>query len=125
VTRGPAAAVAVLALLLVAAVAVAQTPEAEVARALRVEWAPMSERPGIEGYVHNGSAYRVGLLQIRVMSREAAAGPATPTLAWVYGNIPAGGRTYFRVRLPPRLEVVGVEIESFRLIAREPRPESP
>jgi hypothetical protein len=125
VTRAAAAAVAVLTVLLVAGAAVAQTPEAEVAQALRVEWGSMTERPGIEGYVYNGSAYRIGLVQIRVMSREGAAQPATPTLAWVYGNIPAGSRTYFRVRLPPRLEVVGVEIESFRLIAREPRPESP
>ncbi|HET7344076.1 MAG TPA: FxLYD domain-containing protein [Methylomirabilota bacterium] len=119
------AAAVVLGLVLVVGVAPAQTPEPQVAEALRVQWERVTERPAIEGYVYNDSDYRIGLVRLRVAAREAAGQPPTETLAWVYGNVPAHGRWYFRVRVPRQHEVLGVTIESFRLIAREPTPESP
>ena len=129
-TRAPAAVLALLSLLCVAGPARAQTPastqspETVVAEALRIDWKKMEERSGVEGFVYNDSPYRIGLVQIRVMGRDPGQAPA-PTLAWVYGNVPARGRTYFRVRVPQGREVVDVVIDSFRLIARDPPPESP
>jgi hypothetical protein len=131
VTRATAAVLTVLSLLFVAAAparaqtqTAAQSPEAVVAESLRIDWKKMEERSGVEGFVYNDSPYRIGLVQIRVMGRDPGQEPA-PTLAWVYGNVPARGRTYFRARVPQGREIVDVVIDSFRLIARDPPPESP
>jgi hypothetical protein len=116
---------AALAMLLVVGVASAQAPDSRVADALRVEWQKVDDRPGIEGYVYNDSTYRIGLVRLTILGRDEPSQTPTPTLAWVYGNVPARGRWYFRVRLPASREVVKVTIESFTLIARDPPAESP
>lgn len=108
-----------------AGAASAQAVDPKVAEALRVEWQKVDDRPGIEGYVYNDSTYRIGLVRLAILSREAPSQTPTPSLAWVYGNVPARGRWYFRVRLPATREVVSVSIESFTLIARDPPTESP
>src|SRR5436190_15867602 len=58
----------------------AQTRESRVADALSVQWGridsrpgisrPGISRPGIEGYVHNDSSYRIGLVRLRVLTRD-------------------------------------------------------
>ena len=113
-----------LVVLSVVGIASAQIPDSRVASAIRVEWERLTDRPAIEGYVYNDSDYRIGLVRLRVSTRQADQ-PPTDTLAWVYGNVPAHGRWNFRVRVPQALEVLGVTIESFSLIARERAPESP
>jgi hypothetical protein len=113
------------AVVLLVDLAAAQSRDPRVADALRVEWARVPERAAIEGYVYNDSAYRIGLVRLQVVTRDEPSEPPTSTLAWVYGDIPARGRWYFRVRMPQRREVLGVTIESFHLIAHEPGPESP
>jgi len=125
VTRASAAAAAVLAMLLVVGAASAQAPDPRVAELLRVEWERVTDRPGIEGYVYNDSAYRIGLVRLSILARDEPSQPPTSTLAWVYGDVPARGRWHFRVRMPAAREVLSVSIESFALIAREPIPESP
>jgi hypothetical protein len=112
-------------MLLAAGGASAQAPDPAVASALRVEWERVSDRPGIEGYVYNDSPYRIGLVRLSILTRDDPSQAPTPTLAWVYGNVPARGRWYFRVRMPATREVVNVSIESFHLIARDPPAESP
>lgn len=118
-TRVLAAAAAVLALLLVAGAASAQVADPAVAKQLRVEWEKLTDRPGIEGYVYNDSPYRIGLVRLNVVSREAPSQAPTSSLAWVYGNVPARGRWPFRVRMPASREVLEVSIESFAVNARE------
>jgi hypothetical protein len=103
----------------------AQPPEAIVQEALRVEWDRAEIRPGIEGYVYNDSPYRIGLVRLRVITRDDGGQTPGELLAWVYGNVPARGRCYFSVRVPKAREIVGITIESFKLIAREETPESP
>ena len=105
-------------------VAAAQSPEAETAKALRLEWKPSTQRRGVEGFVYNDSQYRIGLMRLKLEVRDGASTP-TETHAWVYGNISAQGRSPFSARLTQPGEVVTVTIESFRLIARESVPESP
>jgi len=107
-----------------AQVASAQTTEAETAKALRLEWKPSVQRRGIEGYVYNDSQYRIGLMRLKIEIRDGTS-PPTETHAWVYGNISAQGRSPFSARLNQPGEVVGVTIESFRLIAREYIPDAP
>jgi hypothetical protein len=125
VTRAAAAVAAVLATLLVVGAASAQTVDSRVAEALRVEWGRAADRPGIEGYVYNDSAYRIGLVRLAILARDDPAQAPTTTHAWVYGNVPARGRWYFSVRMPGSREVVKVSIESFSVIARDPAAESP
>ena len=116
-----------LALLLLGAAAHAQESSRPQAQSFRVEWTrlPPTMRPGVEGYVYNDSTYRIGLVRLTILSRDEPSQAPTPTLAWVYGNVPARGRWYFRVRLPASREVVKVSIESFTLISRDPPAESP
>jgi hypothetical protein len=116
---------AVVTVLALGSAAGAQTVPADVANALRVEWQRVFQPSRIEGYVHNDSAYRIGLVRLRVQGRDAERQAPHESLAWVYGNVPAGSRWSFSVRVPPTVEVAGVTIESFSLIAREGRPESP
>ena len=124
-TRAAAVAAAVLAIVFVVGAASAQAVDPRVAESLRVEWERATDRPGIEGYVYNDSPYRIGLVRLSILVRDDPAQAPTPTLAWVYGNVPARGRWYFRVRMPGTREVVKVSIESFSLIAREPTVETP
>ena len=104
--------------LALADLAAAQSAEAEVAKALRIEWKPSTQRRGIEGFVYNDSQYRIGLMRLKLDVRDGSS-PPTQMHAWVYGNIAAKGRSPFWARLTQPGEVVSVTIESFRLIARE------
>ena len=118
-TRALVAAAVVLAVCLVAGAASAQAVDPAVAKQLRVEWEKVTDRPGIEGFVYNDSPYRIGLVRLTVVTREAPSQPPTSSLAWVYGNVPARGRWPFRVRIPSSREVLDVSIESFAVNARE------
>ena len=121
-TRAAVAAAIVLAMLIIAGAASAQTLDQRVASLLRVEWERVPDRPGIEGYVYNDSSYRIGLVRLTILGRDAPTETPTSTLAWVYGNVPARGRWYFRARVPSSREVLSVSIESFHLIAQDPPP---
>ena len=109
--------------LALADLAAAQSAEAEVAKALRIEWKPSTQRRGVEGFVYNGSQYRIGLMRLKLDVRDGTS-PPTQTHAWVYGNIAAQGRSPFSARLTQPGEVVEVTIESFRLISRDVVPDS-
>jgi hypothetical protein len=111
--------------LVLAAVASAQTTESRVADALRVEWKRVDDPPRVVGHVHNGSPYRIGLVRLRLTTRAGAGQPTEEMLAWVHGNVPARGRWPFSVRIGQPREIVGVSIESFRLVALEAPAESP
>ena len=124
-TRASAAAAAVLAMLIVVGGASAQGLDPRIADSVRVEWERVADRPGIEGYVYNDSTYRIGLVRLAIVGRDAPGQEPTSTLAWVYGNVPARGRWPFRVRVPASREVLKVSIESCTLMAREPVQESP
>ena len=102
----------------------AQSAETEVAKALRIEWKPTTQRRGVEGFVYNDSQYRIGLMRLKLDVRDGSS-PPTQMHAWVYGNIAAQGRSPFSARLTQPGEVVEVTIESFRLISRDVVPESP
>jgi hypothetical protein len=116
-----------LGVLMSCVVAGAQAPEAEVAKSLRVEWERSTaawKRPSIEGYVYNDSSYRIGSVRLRVESLDGENRVVGERLAWVYGNINAGGRWYFSVPLPSG-DAFRVTVESFHLVARETVRESP
>lgn len=109
---------AVLLPLLASATAHAQTVPPS---SFRIEWARTSEafRPAVEGYVYNGSEYRVGSVRLRVEVLDGSNRVLTERFAWVYGNIDAGGRAYFVL---PSLEsntTYRITVESFFVISRQ------
>lgn len=90
---------------------------------LRVEWGLRSHpylKPAIEGYVYNDSTYRVGSVRLRIELLNEANQVIGERLAWVYGNVPGGSRTYFLISPPPRgAHTYRIQVESYDVIARE------
>jgi hypothetical protein len=116
-----------LLLLAVAPEAGAQN-QLEVARHLRVEWEPGSDKwgpPRLVGYVYNDSTFRIGSVRLRVETLDGADRVVGETLAWIYVNVPARNRAYFSVRRPSGGEVFRLTVESFVLIAREAPEQAP
>lgn len=102
--------------------------QAEVARLLRVEWAPLSEewtRPRVVGHVYNDSIYRIGSVRLRLQSLDASDQVIRENLAWIYVDVPARGRAYFSVNRPAGAQSFRVSVESFLLISREKVEETP
>lgn len=102
--------------------------QAEVARLLRVEWAPLSEewtRPRLVGHVYNDSAYRIGSVRLRLQSLDGSDRVLREDLAWIYVDVPARGRAYFSVNRPAGAQSFRVTVESFFLISRERINETP
>lgn len=54
----------------------------------------------VEGYVTNDSRYRVTGVRLRVEILDETGVVVGQALGWVYGNIAAGGRSYFVVPVP-------------------------
>ena len=116
-----------LIVLSLAGAAMAQV-QAEVARMLRVEWAPLSEewtRPRLVGHVYNDSTYRIGSVRLRLQSLDASDRVLREDLAWIYIDVPARGRAYFSVNRPAGAQSFRVTVESFFLISRERINETP
>jgi len=121
--------VAVSGLLLLGVVegAAAQSPT-DVARQLRVEWEPGSDKwgpPRLVGHIYNNSTYRIGSVRLRVETLDSSDRVVGETLAWVYVSITARSRAYFSVRRPSGSEVFRLTVESFVLISRESIEETP
>jgi hypothetical protein len=113
-------------LVLIAGIAQAQsgTPKPE---SFRVDWERRSDfwRPAVHGYVHNDSDYRVGNIQLRVESLDASNSRVNTQTVWVYGVINARDRGYFVLPLPEPGNTYRITVESFDLMARQPRLEGP
>ena len=121
--------VAVSGLLLLGVVegAAAQSPT-DVARQLRVEWEPGSDKwgpPRLVGHIYNDSTYRIGSVRLRVETLDSSDRVVGETLAWVYVSVPARSRAYFSVRRLSGSEVFRLTVESFVLISRESIEETP
>lgn len=56
----------------------------------------------VEGYVNNDSRYRVSGVRLRVQVLDESGAVVGESFGWVYGNVLAGGRAYFAVRVPQR-----------------------
>jgi hypothetical protein len=101
--------------------------QAEVAKLLRVEWEPGSDKwgpPRLVGHIYNDSTYRIGSVRLRLEVLDGSNQVVRETLAWIYVSVPARSREYFSVRRPPG-EAFRLTVESFVLIARERIEETP
>jgi hypothetical protein len=116
----------VLATLTLVAVLLA-TPYASAQRVdpetLTVEWKRRTEvwvRPGLEGWVYNPSTYRIGSVRLKVQKLDGANQVVSERHTWVYGHVPAGGRTQFVIPLEPQDSAIyRISVESFVLISQE------
>jgi hypothetical protein len=102
--------------------------QAEIAKLLRVEWEPGTDKwgpPRLVGHIYNNSTYRIGSVRLRVETLDASDRVIGETLAWVYVSVPARNRAYFSVRRPSGGAAFRLAVESFVLIARESIEETP
>jgi hypothetical protein len=107
--------------------AIAQGPP-DVARLLRVEWEPGTDKwgpPRLVGYIYNDSTYKVGSVRLRVETLDSSGGVVRETLAWIYVSVPARNRAHFSVRRPTGSDAFRLTVESFVLISRESIEETP
>lgn len=111
-----------LSVLLLATAAWGQGTDRPQPQSFRVEWQPRAglwARPGVEGYVYNESAYRVGNVRLRVQLLDASERVLEERFAWIYGDIGAGSRGYFVLPAPGAGRTYRIAVESFDLISRQ------
>ena len=113
--------IAVAALLVVAAVAQAQSPGRPTPESFRFEWARHSPsmRPGTDGYIYNDSRWRVTNLRIRAVVVDAAGAKVRESVASVWGNSVPGTRTFFVLPAIGEGETYQLTVISFDLISEQ------
>ena len=105
--------------LLVSVLAHAQGPAPQ---AFRVEWSRRTDpwlRPGVDGYVHNDSNYRVGNVLLRVQVVDGSERVLSERSAWVIGNIVARGRGHFSLPVLADGQTYRIAVKSWDLISIE------
>jgi hypothetical protein len=89
----------------------------------QIEWKKRTDphlRPGIEGWVTNPTNYRVGSMQLKVQTVDAANQVTAERKVWVYGHVPPTGRAFFVIPLAPSDSGnYRILVDSFDLIALE------
>jgi hypothetical protein len=87
--------------------------------AFRVDAAPreFSRSPALEGYVHNGTSYRITNVRLKVEILDGDGGMAEEATTWVVGDIAAGGKGYFVVRVAKPASPCRVTVLSFDIVS--------
>jgi hypothetical protein len=107
----------------------AQTRPAETDSPFRfeLEEAPPTHRGrGVEGYVYNGSPWRITNVRLRVETIDSSGAVTGETSGWVVGDVRAGGRGYFFVPVSAPATSYRATVQSFDKVGLEvQRPEAP
>jgi hypothetical protein len=113
--------IAVTALLVVAAVAGAQSPGRPTPESFRIEWERRSPsmRPGVDGYIYNDSRWRVTNVRVRAVVVDAAGSRVRETVVSVWGNAVPGTRTFFVLPAIGEGEIYQLSVISFDLISEQ------
>jgi len=113
--------ISVTALVVVAAVARAQSPGRPTAESFRFEWVsrPPSMRPGVDGYIYNDSRWRVTNVRVRAVVVDAAGSTVRETVVSVWGNAVPGTRTFFVLPAIGEGQVYQLTVISFDLISEQ------
>jgi|SRR6266850_6231714 len=107
----------IVAVLLAAAPAWAADPAPA---SFHVEWGPPAESGDdgvVRGWVVNDSMMRVGDVRLRVETLDGAGRVIGRSFGWVIGDVPAGGRAWFMVRITTLGADYRVRVESYDAIA--------
>ena len=113
--------IAVAALVVVAAVAQAQSPGRPTPESFRFEWARRSPsmRPGVDGYIYNDSRWRVTNMRIRAVVVDAAGTKVRESVVSVWGNSVPGTRTFFVLPAIGEGETYQLTVITFDLISEQ------
>ena len=113
--------IAAAALVVAAASAQAQPPGRPTAESFRIEWVrrPPSMRPGVDGYIHNDSRWRVTNLRIRAVVVDAAGAVVRESVVSVWGNSVPGTRTFFTLPSIGEGEIYQLTVVTFDLISEQ------
>jgi hypothetical protein len=113
--------IAAAALVVAAASAQAQPPGRPTAESFRIEWVrrPPSMRPGVDGYIHNDSRWRVTNLRIRAVVVDAAGTVVRESVVSVWGNSVPGTRTFFTLPSIGEGEIYQLTVVTFDLISEQ------
>ena len=113
--------IAVAALVAAAAIAQAQSSGRPTAESFRIEWVrrPPSMRPGVDGYIHNDSRWRVTNLRIRAVVVDAAGAVVRESVVSVWGNSVPGTRTFFTLPSIAEGEIYQLTVVTFDLISEQ------
>jgi hypothetical protein len=82
----------------------------------RTEWEPRligGSGAAVQGYVENRSAMRVGDMRLRVYSVDATGRVIGETFGWVIGDVPAGGRGFFVIRVDVPGTTYRISVDSY------------
>jgi hypothetical protein len=111
---------AATALIVIAASAEAQAPR-PTSESFRIEWVrrPPSMRPGVDGYIHNDSRWRVTNIRVRAVVVDAAGTPVRESVVSVWGNAVPGTRTFFVLPSIGEGEIYQLTVVSFDLISEQ------
>jgi hypothetical protein len=113
--------IAAAAFVVAAASAQAQPPGRPTAESFRIEWVrrPPSMRPGVDGYIHNDSRWRVTNLRIRAVVVDAAGTVVRESVVSVWGNSVPGTRTFFTLPSIGEGEIYQLTVVTFDLISEQ------
>ncbi len=90
------------------------------AASFHVECGPPAESGDdalVRGWVVNDSMVRVGDVRLRVETVDGAGRVIGQSFGWVIGDVPAGGRAWFMVRITTLGADYRVRVESYDVIA--------
>jgi hypothetical protein len=107
--------------LVVVAIAHAQPPGRPTPESFRIEWVrrPPSMRPGVDGYIHNDSRWRVTNIRVRAVVVDDAGTVVRESVVSVWGNAVPGTRTFFVLPALREGEVYQLTVITFDLISEQ------
>ena len=81
--------------------AIAQSTGGAAAPVFRIEADPEPRRGIVSGWLYNDGQGVVGLVRLRLETLDGSGKVLGENFGWAYGNVPPGGRAYFRISTAP------------------------
>ena len=74
----------------------------------------------VQGSLDNHSPMRIGDVRLRVDTLDERGAVIGECFGWVIGDVPAGGRAYFLIRVPVPGPAYRISVESFDRMGQAP-----
>jgi hypothetical protein len=76
---------------------------------------PEPRRGVVSGWLYNDGQGVVGLVRLRLETLDESGRVLSEHFGWAYGNVPPGGRAYFRIATTRTTATRRISVESFVL----------